>query len=262
MAFSSFLYSAGEIELSAADHKTVKINKNFLERFGLRLMGIPHLGLRGRAWAILRELKDEKRKKILDAGSGPGLYALHLAKKGHSVIGVDIDTEKVKLSTGIAQRTGNTAEFIVGDLCALPFSDHSFEIIVCSDVIEHIPSDKKALQEMARVLKPEGKLILTSTGNNLFTKKLQRTFEHCRPGYEREDFEKLIEGTGLALMKVRPLFSLLGKAAWLANRRLSKHQKFSALLFYPLFWMYLIEYTAGVDYRPFNRLFVAIKKNN
>ena len=81
MAFSSFLYRSGEIELSTADHKTVRINKNFLERLGLRLIGIPHLGLRGRAWAIWGELRGVKEKKILDAGSGPGLYALHLAEK-------------------------------------------------------------------------------------------------------------------------------------------------------------------------------------
>ncbi len=261
MAFSGFLSKAGEIELSTADHKKVKINKTFFERVGLQLIGIPHLGLRGRAWAILGELKREKGKKILDAGSGPGLYALHLAKKGHFVTGVDIDKEKVKLSAGIAQRIGNTAKFTAGDLCALPFPNSSFEIIVCSDVIEHIPNDRKALQEMARVLKPEGKLILTSTGNNSFTRRFQEVLEHCRPGYERKDFERLIEGTGLALVRMRPLFSLLGKAAWLANRNLSKHKKLSALLFYPLFWLYLIEYSVGVDYRPFNRMFVAVKKN-
>ncbi len=262
MAFSSFLSKAGEIELSTADHKTVKINKTFFERVGLQLIGIPHLGLRGRAWAILGGLKNEKKKKILDAGSGPGLYALHLAEKGHLVTGIDINKERVKLSTGIAQRIGNTAKFVVGDLCALPFPDNSFEVIVCSDVIEHIPNDQQALQEMARVLRPEGRLILTSTGNNSFTKQFQEVLKHCRPGYEREDFERLIWGTGLVLVKMRPLFSILGKAAWLANRGLSKHKKLSALLFYPLFWLHLAEYAARVDYRPFNRLFVAVKKNN
>ena len=115
---------------------------------------------------------------------------------------------------------------------------------------------------MARVLKPEGRLILTSTGNNLFTKRFQEVLEHCRPGYEKEDFERLIWGTGLVLMKVRPLFSILGKAAWLANRGLSKHKKLSTLLFYPLFWLHLAEYAARVDYRPFNRLFVAVKRGN
>lgn len=262
MAFSSFLSKAGEIELSTADHKTVKINKTFFERIGLRLIGIPHLGLRGRAWAILGELKNEKKKKVLDAGSGPGLYALHLAEKGHFVTGIDIDKEKVKLSTEIAKRMGSTAEFVAGDLCALPFPDNSFEVIVCSDVIEHIPDDRKALREMARVLRPEGKLVLTTTGNNPFTKNLIETFEHCKAGYDEEDFRRLIEGTGLALVKVRPLFSILGKAAWLANRRLSKHKKLSALLFYPLFWLHLAEYAARVGYRPFNRLFVAVKRNN
>ncbi len=267
MAFGSFLSNTGEVELSTADGKKIRINKTFRERIGLKLIGLPHLGLRGRARAILGQLHIKKGEKILDAGCGPGLYALHLAEKGKrdnttgiEIIGIDIDLEKVSLAKELGRRLGNGAKFMQGDLCDLPFSDSYFDSLVCSDVIEHILNDKKALREMARVLKPGGRLVLTTTANNSFTKRFQETFEHCRPGYDKKDFEKLMEGTELLLEEVRPLFSLLGKAAWLANRRLSRHKKLSALFFYPLFWMHLVEYYLQIDYRPFNRMFVAVKK--
>lgn len=45
---------------------------------------------------------------------------------------------------------------VKADLCALPFADHSFDVILCNHVLEHIPDDQKALSEMYRVLKPGG----------------------------------------------------------------------------------------------------------
>ena len=42
------------------------------------------------------------------------------------------------------------------DICALPFKDNSFDIILCNHVLEHIPNDRKAISELYRVLKPSG----------------------------------------------------------------------------------------------------------
>ena len=49
---------------------------------------------------------------------------------------------------------------IKADICALPFDDNSFDWILCNHVLEHIPSDTKAMQELYRVLKPGGKALL------------------------------------------------------------------------------------------------------
>jgi SAM-dependent methyltransferase len=45
---------------------------------------------------------------------------------------------------------------VKADLCALPFADDSFDVILCNHVLEHIPDDQKALSELYRVLKPGG----------------------------------------------------------------------------------------------------------
>lgn len=45
---------------------------------------------------------------------------------------------------------------VKADICALPFDDHSFDVIFCNHVLEHIPNDKKAMEELFRVLRPNG----------------------------------------------------------------------------------------------------------
>lgn len=45
---------------------------------------------------------------------------------------------------------------VKADICQLPFEDNSFDVVLCNHVLEHIPEDKKAMQELFRVLKPKG----------------------------------------------------------------------------------------------------------
>ncbi|MFB0902945.1 MAG: methyltransferase domain-containing protein, partial [Nonlabens sp.] len=49
---------------------------------------------------------------------------------------------------------------VSADICDLPFADNEFDFILCNHVLEHIPDDLKAMQEIYRVLKPGGKAIL------------------------------------------------------------------------------------------------------
>src|SRR5690606_38670605 len=49
---------------------------------------------------------------------------------------------------------------VKADICNLPFKDNEFDVILCNHVLEHIPDDTKAMQELYRVLKPDGMAIL------------------------------------------------------------------------------------------------------
>ena len=49
----------------------------------------------------------------------------------------------------------------LGDVCAIPFADDSFDLVVATDIVEHVDDDGAALAEIARVLKPEGSVLLT-----------------------------------------------------------------------------------------------------
>lgn len=81
----------------------------------------------------------------LDAGCGRGYVAKQLAAAGHTVSGVDIVHPKDYSS----ETDGYT--FVSGSLGALPFPDKSFETVVCTHVLEHVPDMEAAVSELLRV---------------------------------------------------------------------------------------------------------------
>jgi len=93
---------------------------------------------------------------------------------------------------------------VKADICNLPFEDNSYDIIFCNHVLEHIPDDTKAMQELFRILKPKGMAILqipqeldreTTFEDNTIIDKSERAkifgqYDHVRI-YGRDYFNKL-----------------------------------------------------------------------
>ena len=93
---------------------------------------------------------------------------------------------------------------IKADICNLPFEDESFDVILCNHVLEHIPDDKKAMEELYRILKKGGWGVFqipqdlnrkTTFEDNSITDKKERTkifgqYDHVRI-YGRDYFDKL-----------------------------------------------------------------------
>jgi SAM-dependent methyltransferase len=93
---------------------------------------------------------------------------------------------------------------VKADICNLPFQDNSYDIILCNHVLEHIPDDTKAMQELYRVLKPDGMAILqipqdlsraTTFSDDSITDAKERAcifgqYDHVRI-YGRDYFDKL-----------------------------------------------------------------------
>jgi SAM-dependent methyltransferase len=104
-----------------------------------------------------------KDKRVLDLASGEGYGSKLLASFASSVIGVDIDEEAVRHASA---KYGNaTLQFITGSITAVPIpEDHSFDVIVCFEAIEHIGEQEKLLGEVKRLLKRDG-LFIVSTPN-------------------------------------------------------------------------------------------------
>lgn len=100
--------------------------------------------------------------RVLDAGCGEGSGADVLSRAGaEEVVGVDVAPDAV--STAM-ERFGSVATFTLGDLAALPFDSESFDVAVVFEVIEHVGDRSRALEELRRVLRPDG-MLLASTGN-------------------------------------------------------------------------------------------------
>ena len=106
---------------------------------------------------------------LLDLGCGEGRHAFEAYRRGASVIAVDwgvSEVETTKRWLGAIAEAGEAPagaryEVVRGDLLALPFPDASVDRVIASEVLEHIHDDVPAMAEIARVLKPGGKVAVT-----------------------------------------------------------------------------------------------------
>lgn len=111
------------------------------------------------------------RSRFLDMGCGPGVLTRELASMGFSGIGVDASPAMIDISTKAAESNGfsETWSYLVGDVENLPVPDASVDAVICSGVIDYLPSDDKLISEAARVLKPGGRLVLCFTNKFGYT---------------------------------------------------------------------------------------------
>jgi SAM-dependent methyltransferase len=104
-------------------------------------------------------------KRVLDAGCGTAYGSEILARSGASeVVGVDLDqavVEAARASTG-------TVSLEVADVRHLPYPDASFDAAVCFEVIEHVDDPETILDELRRVLRPDGLLIVSSPNRDVY----------------------------------------------------------------------------------------------
>jgi len=102
---------------------------------------------------------------VLDAGCGPGVHSIRVAKENFQVVAVDISKtmlEEAKKRIENAGVSGNI-KFQQEDLTALSFADASFDYVFSWGVIIHIHEIQKALDELTRIVAPKGKLALYIT---------------------------------------------------------------------------------------------------
>jgi ubiquinone/menaquinone biosynthesis C-methylase UbiE len=85
---------------------------------------------------------------------------------------------------------------VVADLTRLPYADAVFDAIVCGWVLEHLPDPRPGLTELARILKPGGKLLLMATEDTLTGAMCSRLW-HCRT-YNRSELRQACAACGLS----------------------------------------------------------------
>ena len=101
---------------------------------------------------------------VLDLGCGGGFMAEALAERGANVIGVDPVEAAVVAARAHAGEAGLAIDYRVGSGEAIPLADGSIDCVVCVDVLEHVADIDRVLDEIVRVLKPDG-LFLFDTIN-------------------------------------------------------------------------------------------------
>ena len=108
--------------------------------------------------ATVRPLIDRlPRGRALDLACGTGRHAWYLCEAGHAVTGLDASAPMLSR----ARSKVPNADFIQGDMTALPFDDESFDSIVCGLALNHVSDLRQACIELARVLAPAGRAIIS-----------------------------------------------------------------------------------------------------
>jgi 2-polyprenyl-3-methyl-5-hydroxy-6-metoxy-1,4-benzoquinol methylase len=116
--------------------------------------------------ALVAELKPAPGAVILDAGCGTCAKSVLLAQRGFHVVATDFAPDALERAVPTIEAYGVRDRITLrqGDLLKLPFKDGEFQYAICWGVLMHIPNVDQALAELARVVGPGGKLVL-SEGN-------------------------------------------------------------------------------------------------
>jgi len=104
--------------------------------------------------------------KVIDVGCGAGRHSFEAYRRGANVIAFDQDAAELANVDTLLQAMGEAgeapesakAQVVVGDALALPYPDDTFDCVIASEILEHIPDDGAAIAELVRVLKPGGTL--------------------------------------------------------------------------------------------------------
>jgi 2-polyprenyl-3-methyl-5-hydroxy-6-metoxy-1,4-benzoquinol methylase len=119
--------------------------------------------------AMLDWIRRDRALTILDVGCGSGEISAHLAALGHRLSGIDISP------TAINKYSGRGFRGMVGDLeKGIPAAPGAFDLIWCSEVIEHLQHPEFLLSECRRLLKPQGQLILSTPNSGYYVYRLLR----------------------------------------------------------------------------------------
>lgn len=134
---------------------------------------------------LMKKIPQKKNMKILSVGIGSGDELKILDNYGKIYV-LDININALKLiEKGFVSKK-------LADACHLPYHNNSFDIVVSFDVFEHISNDSKAISEIYRVLKDQGKLIFTVPAFQFIFSSFDRFLSHKRR-YNKRMLKKLLK---------------------------------------------------------------------
>ena len=134
---------------------------------------------------------------VLDVASGDGVLAELLAPHSGRYVCLDASRRVVNAASE-RLRTHPNVEVREGDMHALPFADASFDLVVMMHALTYSAKPAHAVAEAARVLRPGGRVLLSSLGRHAHAAAVE-PFGHVNLGFSQKDLQKFIEKAGLQL---------------------------------------------------------------
>lgn len=139
-------------------------------------------------------------KKILDAGAGE-------LRNKEKCTHLDYTSQDLGTYDGVGDRSGLQTEVwdtsgidIQSDITNIPIESESFDVVLCTEVLEHVPYPIDAVKELARVLKKNGELILTAP----FCSLTHFAPQHFYSGFNKYFYERILLDHGLEILECSP----------------------------------------------------------
>jgi len=102
-------------------------------------------------------------KQVLDVATGRGRFAIAYAREGADVTAIDLSRQMLDFTRANAQAQQVAFPCLLADAAHLPFPNHSFDVLSCMEAIMHVPDAQAALHEFRRLLRPDGRLLISLT---------------------------------------------------------------------------------------------------
>lgn len=194
-----------------------------------------------REWVISQLLSLPEGSKLLDAGCGSQQFRIfcnHLNYYGQDFAGYVNDDKKMlgQEDGGAGGKKGyqyGSLDYI-GDIWNIDEDDSTFDTILCTEVLEHIPYPIEALKEFHRLLKTGGKLILTAPSNSL---------RHMDPyyfysGFSDRWYQKILSENGFQIDLINPVGDYYSWLSVEIARTAKTHSLFAKFILLPAFIFY------------------------
>lgn len=154
--------------------------------------------------------------RALDLGAGSGGNTPLLTAAGYGAVALEHHP------VAAAYTRGRGLPVVQADGQRLPFADSSFDLVLACDVLEHLHRDDQAVQEVRRVLRPGGHLVLTVPADPALWSAHDEALHHVRR-YTRESLTDLLAGQGMQLLSLSAWMVLLRPVVAL-RRRISRRR--------------------------------------
>lgn len=148
--------------------------------------------------------------RCLDVGCGTGnSYALEFRRRGAPYQGVDISPQAVEM----ARAAGINAQ-VIGDAAQLPFADGSFDLVLCIEVLEHLFAPDRAAVEIHRVLRPGGRLVVSTPNVAYWRLRANMLFGLWNPLGDEHSVEQPWRDPHIRFFTPKTLRRMLGMAGF------------------------------------------------